>query len=113
MHTWYFSCGKSKGHTTFLASSQLVGHEFPSGSLLCQYCRLASMLTSVHLCFALILRTSSATFKRESSDPQPGYNGVFESTSSSASLACSILADLQLVVFFNYKQLFGVRVPHV
>src|SRR3954463_11935457 len=105
MHTWYFSCGKSKGHTTFLASSQLVGHEFPSESLLCQYCRLASMLTSVHLCFSFILRTSSTTFKRESSDPQPGYNGVFESTSSCASLACSLLEDLQLVVFFRSSSL--------
>src|ERR1041385_8079021 len=105
MHTWYFSCGKSKGHTTFLASSQLLGHELPSGSVLCQYCRLASTLMSVHLCFAFILRTSTATFKRESSDPQPGYNGVFYSTSSCASLACSILEDLQLVVFFRSSSL--------
>src|SRR3954469_4015270 len=101
MHTWYFSCGKSKGHMTFLASSQLVGHGLPSESLLCQFCRLASTFMSVHLCFSFILRTSSATFKRESSDPQPGYNGAFESTSSCASLACSILEDLQLVVFFR------------
>src|SRR3954467_3993180 len=105
MHTWYFSCGKSKGHTNFLASSQLVGHELPSGSLLYQYCRLALTLTSVHLCFSFILRTSSATFKRESSDPQLGYNGVFKYTSSCASLACSILTDLQLVVFFRSSSL--------
>src|SRR3954463_3670674 len=100
MHTWYFSRGKSNGHTTFLASSQLVGHELSSESLLFQYCRLASTLTSVHLWFSFIWRTSSATFKRESYDPQPEYNRVFESTSSCASLACSILADLQLFVFF-------------
>src|SRR5664279_388155 len=101
MHTWYFSCGKSKGHMTFLASSQLLGHVLPSERIPCQYCRLASTLTSLHLYLAFICRTSSATLRRDSPGSQPGYNGVFESISSCASLDCSLPADLELVVFLK------------
>src|SRR5664279_2418910 len=103
MQAWYLTCGKSRGHTIFLASSILVGHTFPSGRSLCRYFKCASRLASFHLYFAFVCRRLSVTFKRVSLGSQPAYNGVFESNSSCVSLASSLEAALALVVFLRSR----------
>jgi hypothetical protein len=59
------------------------------------------MLVLLHLYLAFICRTSSATFKRVSSDPQLGYKGVVESLSSCASFAFSLAAALDSAGFLR------------
>src|SRR5664279_2926976 len=103
IHVWYFTCGKSRGHTIFLASSVLVGHTFPSGRSFCRYFKCTSRLASFHLCFAFVCRRLSVKFKRVSLGSQPAYNGVFESSSRCASLDSSLEAALALVVFLRSR----------
>src|SRR3990170_601399 len=91
MHVWYLMCGRSRGQTIFLASSTLVGHTFPAGrTLLCRCFKCSSRLASVLLFLAFVFRSSSMKLKRVTLGSQPSYNGVFESTSSCASLASSL-----------------------
>src|SRR3990170_5770638 len=103
MHAWYLTCGRSRGHTIFLASSTLVGHRFPAGRTFFRYFRSSSRLVSVHLFFAFVFRSSSVKLKRVTSGLQPSYKGVIESTSSCASLASSLEAALSLVVFLRSR----------
>src|SRR4051812_35581076 len=76
MQTWYFTCGKSRGHTIFFASSKLVGHLFPFGRRSCQNDMFSSKHASVILCFTFISRAMSVTFRWVSSGLHPSYNGV-------------------------------------
>ena len=96
--SFLLTCGRSRGHTTFLASSILVGNVFPSGRRSCMNCMFLLKLTSVHLFYAFIFRASSVTCKRVSCGRHPGYNGVFPSISICASLAFSLAAALALLV---------------
>src|SRR3990170_7881963 len=97
MHAWYLMCGKSKGQIVFLASSALVGHRFPAGrTLLCRYFKCSSRLLSAHLFFAFVFRSLSVKLKWVTSGSQPSYNGVFESSSSCASLASYLEEALSL-----------------
>src|ERR1041385_6891140 len=104
MHAWYLMCGRSRGHTIFLASSILVGQRFPGGrTVLFRYLRSSSRLLSLHLFLAFIFRSSSVKLKRVTSGAQPSYNGVFESTSSCSNLASSLEPALSLVVFLRSR----------
>src|SRR5664279_13899 len=103
MHAWYFTCGKSRGHTIFLASSKLVGHTFPLGKTVCRQSKCSLRLASFHLCFAFVCRRLSVKLKRVALGSQPAYNGVFESNSSCASLDSSLEAALALVVFLRSR----------
>src|SRR3989337_3299783 len=103
MHAWYLTCGRSRGHTIFLASSTLVGHRFPAGRASFRYLRSSSWLVSVHLFLAFVFRSSSVKLKRVTSGSQPSYNGVLESTSSCATLASSLEAALSLVVLLRRR----------
>src|SRR3954470_16794027 len=98
MHTWYLTCGRSRGQTIFLASSILVGHVFPSGRRSCQNAIISSKLASLNLCFAFISIALTVTFIRVSSGLHPLYNGVTAYFSSCASLAFSLAAALVLLV---------------
>src|SRR3954470_10454156 len=92
--TWYLTCGRSRGHTTFLASTILVGHVLSFGRRACQNAIISSYLSSVHLCFAFNCINSSVTFKRLSPSLHPSYNFVTASFLSCASLAFSLVAPL-------------------
>src|SRR3954453_21948815 len=98
MHAWYLTCGRSRGHMIFLASSTLLGHILPSGRTSFRYLRCSSRLVSVHLFLAFIFRSWSVKLKRVTSGLQPSYNGVFESTTSCSSLASSLEAALSVLV---------------
>src|SRR3954466_5972855 len=77
MHTWYFTCGKSRGHTIFFASSELVGHLFLLGRRSCQNDMFSSKHASVILCFSFISRAMSVTFRRVSSGLHQWTNRVY------------------------------------
>src|SRR3954471_8151777 len=94
----HVTCGRSRGHTIFLASSTLVGHRFPAGRTSFRYLRCSSRQVSVHLFLAFVFRSWSVKLKRVTSRLQPSYNGVFESTTSCSSLASSLEAALSLLV---------------
>ena len=95
---WYLSCGRSRGHTTFLASSTLLGNVFPSGRRSCHNSMFRLKLASVHLFCDFISRASSVTCKRVSWGRHPGNNRVTPSFSICASLAFSLPAALVLLV---------------
>src|SRR4051812_23642448 len=90
MQTWYLTCGRLRGHMTFLASAILVGHVLPFGRRSCQNAMLSSKLSSVHLCFSFISIAQSVTFKRVSPSLHPSYNFITVSFSSCAILAFSL-----------------------
>src|SRR5215216_832455 len=98
MHAWYLTCGRSRGHTIFLASSTLVGHRFPAGRTSFRYLTCSSRLVSVNLFLAFIFRSWSVKLKRVTTGLQPSYNGVFESTTSCYSLASSLEVALLVLV---------------
>ena len=103
MQAWYLSCGRSRGHTTFLASSILHGNVFPFGRRSCQNCRFLLKLESVHLFLVFIYRQSSVTCKRVSCGRHPGKSGVIPSFSICASLALSLSAALSLLVSWRSR----------
>jgi hypothetical protein len=98
IQAWYLTYGRFRGHTSFLASSILVGHVFPLGRRFCQNLMFLLKLTSVHLLSVFIFRALSVTLKHVSSGRYPENNGVFPSISICSSLAFSLARAFALLV---------------